>query len=447
MAQEGVPIHWLTLRFSPPLEIRFLQDYARRSLGHVRATLVTGILFYALFGVLDQMSVADPELKVLLWVIRYGIICPVLGAILVLTFTPRFLRWMQLFNGLAILIAGLGICALRGVPVPVDNFDGAVIGLILVLVYAYTIARLRYLYATLISVTVSSLYLLISLRLRGSPADVELQSGFYLLSTNLIGIFASYSAEFAARKDFFQTRLLQLEQRRSERLLLNILPQPIAEQLKRKQGIIAEHFQEVTILFADLVRFTELAAEIPPTELVGLLNLIFSTFDELVDRFGLEKIKTIGDAYMAASGIPVPRPDHAAAAAELALAMQQAIQGFQFKDGRPLQLRVGLSSGPVVAGVIGTKKFIYDLWGDTVNLASRMESQGACGEIQVSPETYVRLRERFWLEERGVISIKGKGEMRTYWLKGNLAHHSIQAPSDRVELEPKVRSVDRSSTY
>ena len=425
MAREGVPLHWLTLQFSSPLEVRFLQDYARRSLAHVRSTLVTGILFYALFGVLDEVSVVDPDLKVLLWVIRYGIICPVLGAILVLTFTPRFLRWMQLFNGLAILIAGLGICALRGVPVPVDNFDGAVIGLILVLIYAYTIARLRYLYATVISVTVSSLYLWVSLQLRGSPPEVEFQSGFYLLSTNLIGIFASYSAEFAARKDFFQTQLLKLEQRRSEGLLLNILPQPIAEQLKRKQGIIAEYFQEVTILFADLVRFTELAAEIPPTELVGLLNLIISPFDELVDRYGLEKIKTIGDAYMAASGIPTPRSDHAVAAAELALAMQDAIQGFQLKDGRPLQLRIGLSSGPVVAGVIGTKKFIYDLWGDTVNLASRMESQGACGQIQVSQATYQRLKDRFWLEERGVIPIKGRGEMRTFWLRGSLSDPAI----------------------
>lgn len=419
MVGGELPIHWLTLRFSPPLEIRFAQDFASRSLGHVRATLVTGILFYALFGIMDEFTTAEESLKLTLWVIRYGIICPILGAILILTFTPWFLRWMQLFNSLAILTAGLGICALRGVPVPVDNFDGAVIGLILVLIYAYTIARMRYLYATGISVLVSCLYLLVSLRLRGSPPEVEFQSGFYLLATNLIGIFASYSAEFAARKDFFQTQLLHLEQHRSERLLLNILPQPIAEQLKRKQGIIAEHFQEVTILFADLVRFTELAAEIPPTELVGLLNLIFSTFDALVDQHGLEKIKTIGDAYMAASGIPVPRADHAAAAAALALDMQRVVQEFQLKDGRPLQLRIGLSSGPVVAGVIGTKKFIYDLWGDTVNLASRMESQGACGQIQVSTETYQRLQDQFWLEERGEIWIKGKGQLRTYWLIDN----------------------------
>lgn len=418
MSREGVPIDRLTLRFSSPLELRFQRDYAQRSLGHVRATLITGILFYALFGILDELSVDEEAVKLTLWWIRYGIICPILGAILMLTFTPRFLQWMQVLNGFAILIAGLGICALRGVPVPADRFDGAVIGLILVLIYAYTIARLRYLYAALISIVVSILYLLVSLLIRGIPLDVELESGFYLLFCNLIGIFASYSAEFVARKDFFQTRLLQLEQQRSERLLLNILPKPIAEQLKRKQGVIAEHFRDVTIVFADLVRFTELAAEIPPTELVGLLNLIFTAFDELVERYGLEKIKTIGDAYMAASGIPVPRPDHAEAAAELALAMQMAVQEFRLKDGRTLQLRIGLNSGPVVAGVIGTKKFIYDLWGDTVNLASRMESQGCCGEIQVSPSTYTHLQDRYWLEERGVIVVKGKGEMCTYWLKG-----------------------------
>lgn len=213
-------------------------------------------------------------------------------------------------------------------------------------------------------------------------------------------------------------RSLRAEQERSEKLLLNILPQPIAAKLKQNQGAIAERFEEVTILFSDIVDFTGLSARVSPTELVDLLNEIFSTFDQLADRYNLEKIKTIGDAYMAVGGIPVPRSDHAEAIANMALDMQQAIGQFQRDDGELFRLRIGVSTGPVVAGVIGLKKFIYDLWGDAVNIASRMESQGVAGDIQVTHETYERLKDQFELEARGAIAVKGRGTMQTYWLRG-----------------------------
>ncbi len=213
-------------------------------------------------------------------------------------------------------------------------------------------------------------------------------------------------------------RSLRAEQERSEKLLLNILPQPIAAKLKQNQGAIAERFEDVTILFSDIVDFTGLSARISPTELVDLLNEIFSAFDQLADRYALEKIKTIGDAYMAVGGIPVPRSDHVEAIANMALDMQQAIKQFRRDDGELFQLRIGISTGPVVAGVIGLKKFIYDLWGDAVNIASRMESQGAAGGIQVTHETYDRLKEHFELESRGAIAVKGRGDMQTYWLQG-----------------------------
>jgi PAS domain S-box-containing protein len=211
---------------------------------------------------------------------------------------------------------------------------------------------------------------------------------------------------------------LRAEQQKSERLLLNILPKAIADQLKQSPNAIAEQFNEATILFADIVNFTPLASRMSPTELVNLLNQIFSTFDQLAERHGLEKIKTIGDAYMVAGGLPMARPDHAEAVAEMALDMQREIARVRRNDGEPFRLRIGINTGSVVAGVIGIRKFIYDLWGDAVNVASRMESQGRAGGIQVTATTYEYLKDKYLFEDRGAIAIKGKGEMLTYWLIG-----------------------------
>ncbi|MBE7380084.1 MAG: PAS domain S-box protein [Leptolyngbya sp. SIO1E4] len=214
---------------------------------------------------------------------------------------------------------------------------------------------------------------------------------------------------------------LRMEQERSERLLLNILPAAIADQLKRNTQSIAYRFDEATILFADIVNFTELSAALPPTELVDLLNEIFSAFDHLAERHHLEKIKTIGDAYMVVGGIPNPIPNHTHAIAEMALDMQAAIAQFKRQDDSPFQLRIGIGTGPVVAGVIGLKKFSYDLWGDAVNVASRMESQGVANTIQVTAEVHEHLKNHYHFEERGIINVKGKGEMMTYWLLGRKA--------------------------
>jgi PAS domain S-box-containing protein len=211
---------------------------------------------------------------------------------------------------------------------------------------------------------------------------------------------------------------LRLARRKSELLLINILPQAVAERLKRGQRTIAESFEEVTVLFADLVDFTKFSTQTSPTELVEILNVIFSKFDRLAERNGLEKIKTIGDAYMVVAGLPTPRPDHAQAIAQMALDMQAAIAQFNAETGESFSIRIGINSGPVVAGVIGIKKFSYDLWGDTVNTASRMESHGLPGCIQVTATTYERLREEYIFEKRGIVLVKGKGEMTTYLLTG-----------------------------
>ncbi|MGC9525304.1 MAG: adenylate/guanylate cyclase domain-containing protein [Limnospira sp.] len=209
---------------------------------------------------------------------------------------------------------------------------------------------------------------------------------------------------------------LRLEKEKSETLLLNILPDLIADRLKQTPGCIADGFAQATILFADITDFTGLSSQVSPTELVNLLNQIFSAFDRLTDKYGLEKIKTIGDAYMVVGGIPTPRPDHAEAIADLALEMQRVVREFRHQLDRGFDIRIGINTGPVVAGVIGLKKFTYDLWGDAVNVASRMESQGEAGKIQVGEPTYRLLGDRYVLEKRGIIPIKGKGNMTTYWL-------------------------------
>jgi PAS domain S-box-containing protein len=234
------------------------------------------------------------------------------------------------------------------------------------------------------------------------------------------GNFISYEGlvqDITERKRSEQA--LKAEQEKSENLLLNILPKAIVHQLKHGGNAIASRSDNVTILFADIVDFTSLSTSVSPNELVNMLNAIFSSFDMLADRFGLEKIKTIGDAYMVVGGLPTHRPDHAEAIAEMALAMQREIARFSRGDDTTFRLRIGINSGPVVAGVIGIRKFIYDLWGDAVNIASRMQSHGLAGGIQVTKTTYELLKDDYTFWHRGKIFIKGRGEMDTYMLLDN----------------------------
>ncbi len=264
--------------------------------------------------------------------------------------------------------------------------------------------------------------------------------------TLVITRFRQTSTELE-RRVIERTAELAEEKEKSESLLLNILPQQIAERLKQGHHQIAEGFAEVTILFADIVGFTLLSEKISPEDLVRLLNKIFSEFDRLSDRHGLEKIKTIGDAYMVASGLPIPRTDHVEAVAEMALDMQEEISKFNLQHDCKLSIRIGINSGPVIAGVIGTKKFIYDLWGDAVNTASRMESHGIPGAIQVTASTYNILQNKYIFQERGFISVKGKGEMKTYLLVDRKKISTKKEISKRVDKkidisEPRINPLD-----
>ncbi|MGH3084081.1 MAG: adenylate/guanylate cyclase domain-containing protein [Gaiellaceae bacterium] len=242
----------------------------------------------------------------------------------------------------------------------------------------------------------------------------------------LLAVFAQQRREALAA--------LREEQAKAENLLLNILPRSIADRLKADAQPIADHFGSASILFADVADFTPWSERLPPAEVVGYLDHLFSHFDELAERYGLEKIKTIGDCYMVAAGVPTPRPDHAPALALMALDMLEAMSEHEVFGHLGLELRVGINSGPVVAGVIGKKRFLYDLWGDAVNTASRMESHGTPGRIQITRATFDLLADEFECEPRGMIAVKGKGEIEAWYL------NRPRASSNNVLLSKTARS-------
>ncbi len=221
---------------------------------------------------------------------------------------------------------------------------------------------------------------------------------------SLVFLMVSY---FVGQKNMFQQK--------SETLLLNILPKEIAAILKNESRTIADHYNDASVLFADMVGFTPLSAQLPPVEMVELLNEVFSFFDSLLDKYGVEKIRTIGDSYMVASGVPRGRPDHAQALARMALDMRDYISTHTFRNGQRVSFRIGINSGSMIAGVIGRRKFVYDVWGDAVNIASRMESHGLGNAVQITQTTYELIKNDFVCEPRGTVNVKGKGEMEV-WL-------------------------------
>ena len=254
------------------------------------------------------------------------------------------------------------------------------------------------------------------------PNDTGLQPRWaltagFVVSTIGASLLIFATVWYAMREVSRAEAAMEVEYSRSEALLANILPGEVAARLKDPaHGVIADRYDEASILFADIAGFTEQASEIPPTELVRFLDRLYTTFDRLVDRHGLEKIKTTGDSYMVVSGVPTPRADHVRAIAELALDMSKAVGGLRDPRGNPVPLRMGIATGPVVAGVVGARKFFYDVWGDAVNVAARMETTDQVGRIQVPENVFECLRDDFILEERGEIDIKGKGVMRTWYL-------------------------------
>ena len=243
----------------------------------------------------------------------------------------------------------------------------------------------------------------------------SLITALYVINILGVATYVLLGFYFYVWQNEILSKLVLIEQEKAEALLLNVLPQEIATILKNESRVIADQFDGVSVLFEDVVDFTPMSAKMTPVELVELLNDVFSYFDSLAEKYKVEKIKTIGDCYMVAAGVPTPRTDHAEVLTRLALEMKNYVAEHEFR-GKQLTFRIGLNSGPVVAGVIGRKKFIYDLWGDAVNTASRMESHGTGGFIQITASTYELIKNYFVCEPRGEVNVKGKGKMKVWYV-------------------------------
>lgn len=349
---------------------------------------------------------------------------PVLGAVFALTLSEKHAHWVPYGAMFANTSSGLTVGALAFWLVDVPVLGS--IGTIAVAFFGFTVFRLRTLHAVLASVPYIAATLALFFR-AGPGLD---RAGWVISWVGVlvlwaVCIFIGFLNEGLNRRAFthertIDTQQLQLEgeRRRADELLKSILPEAIAERLKRTPGVIAQQFDPVTVLFADLVGFTPLAARLPAEEVVGVLDAIFTRFDLLAEQHGVEKVKTIGDAYMAVAGAPQPLDDDAGTMARLALAICREMASLRQQTGHALSVRIGLCSGPVIAGVIGAQKFAWDIWGDTVNTAARMESHGLVDKIQISESTFTRLEGRFVLEDRGTLEVKGKGPMRTWLLTG-----------------------------
>ena len=276
------------------------------------------------------------------------------------------------------------------------------------------------------------------------PRNTGLQAGWaqsmgFVITTISSCVMIVVTASFALRDTARAEAVMEAQYDRSEALLANMLPASIADRLKEPdRGVIADKYEEASVLFADIVGFTERASSTAPADLVRFLDMLYSAFDLLVDKHGLEKIKVSGDSYMVVSGVPRPRPDHVEALADFAVEMTAFASEVKDPHGLSVPLRVGMACGPVVAGVVGSRRFFYDVWGDAVNVASRMESTDSAGRIQVPEDVYQRLKDDFVLHERGRIEVKGKGIMRTWYLVGR---KPAEVTSDQLAEEPRTAHV------
>ena len=420
----------LRLRFSDPyLESAFRADQFRHNLGNIRFAFLAGIALWVSWGLLlnpRMLALSDQRIDALM---RFGIFIPMLVVGLVLTFPPLFARIWE-WTAVAIAVATLLVWVFYVSQVFTLPAEYGYVGVILITAFSYTLLRLRFIFVVLITVVGIASYLPYALTASYIvPVSVVLAT-LYLVSFGTLGGLAAYRMERFTRDLFLRERQLDQERARSDGLLLNILPQAIVEQLKTSpSGRIAQAFDQVSVVFADAVGSTEQAARSTPEEFADSLDELFRTFDLIADRHRLEKIKTIGDAYMAVAGAPVPIRDHAEAAVAMALDILAEAGTIRWPSGDPIVVRVGVASGPAVAGVIGVRKFAYDLWGDTVNLASRLEQYGDPGHALVSESTASQLADRFDFAPTRVMDVKGKGPIPVRVLLGRRSDVQIALPT------------------
>ncbi len=398
----------LRLRFrDPTLESAFQAYRFRHNLGNIRFAFLAGMGLWVAWGLLLRpyiLALSDQRLDALM---RFGVFIPMLLVGLGLTYTSFFARiWESVAAAVAaatILVWVFYVSQVLTLPA-----EYGYVGVILVTAFTYTLLRLRFVLVVLITLIGIAAYLPYAFTARYIVDVSRVLASLYLVSFGILGGLAAYRTERFTRQLFLRERQLDQERLRSDDLLLNILPRAIVEQLKVSSGgRIAQAFDQVSVVFADAVGSTPQAARSSPEAFADALDELFRRFDEIADRHGLEKIKTIGDAYMAVAGAPVPLADHAEAAAAVALDFLAEAGEVRWPSGDPIEVRVGVATGPAVAGVIGQRKFAYDLWGDTVNLASRLQEHGEPGQVLVSESTARQLSDRFEFGPTHVLELEG----------------------------------------
>jgi class 3 adenylate cyclase len=424
--EHAPEIHPFTLRFlDPTVEREHERVYFRDVLPYIRIANLLGIGSWFLLGVLAAIELERDQVADL--VIRYAIGIPLIAISLALTYASWYPRHWK-----ATVTAVIGVSAVvwsfHRVYVGEARPSWSWAGMMLLLAFAYILTRLPFVYATALGAFAIVTYDVVEIVFahERDPFHFLLYANFFLVSFAIVGMAASYGLERSARLLYLRELELDRARARADALLENTLPRAVVDELKDRHAApqtshLADGFAEVTVLFADLVGFTQRAETIAPEPLVVILDELFTRFDGVADRAGMEKIKTVGDAYMAVAGAPEPRPEHAVAAAEMALGVVEALRDERWPGGDPIEVRVGIATGPVVAGVIGRRRFAYDLWGDTVNLASRLEASGSPGRILVSETTAAALRGRYRFSDAVVVDLKGKGPTRARFLEGRVA--------------------------
>eukprot|EP00164_Ancoracysta_twista_P007814 GFYU01011171.1.p1 GENE.GFYU01011171.1~~GFYU01011171.1.p1 ORF type:complete len:586 (-),score=123.84 GFYU01011171.1:176-1933(-) len=447
--KTGIHVNRMSLKFlSDTIETAYRRDYAYRWLFHVKVSLVMISLLLIVITIWDWAEISSDNLELL--IVPMGAVLPAMLIALGISYSPYYVEYLQPAINIASFLLStyslMTVCSGGTQYYP---------GILMNLVAVTLLLRVRFTFAIFLS-----LYLLLGVNLtpymfsctadhRSELATIGRETT-YLVFVGAMLLFASYSMEYHVRKDFAFRVKLDRERDKLDHMLLNILPAPICERLKddsqaqamaKTNQCIADRFEEVTVLFADIVGFTTLSSQVSAQELVYSLNKLFCSFDHLAQHHGLEKIKTIGDCYMVAGGLPTPTSDHAERVADFALTMAQVVRSFKIESiSHNCQIRIGINTGSVVAGVIGRHKFCYDLWGDSVNTASRMESHGSPGRVHLSESTYNLLKDKFDLEPRGEIDVKGKGKMNTYFLIGRKGARGQRKPS-AIQAAEKATAV------
>ena len=432
---EDFELNRFSLRFKDPaLEreyLAFFFDTRRRSL---QVGLSVALAVTIAFGFVDRA--VRPDALSLVWTLRYGLAVPFLLAASPLVFASRFTPFMRRHSQEMILAVILGTFAILGTVSAVmlkgADYKGVFAllgGWTVVSTTVFGVTRLRFTYVVPVGVLNAVLAIVMGSTLTDLD-PVVVSVGYVCLATVTgVGLISCYAVEQYDRTNFAQRRALTAERARTDRLVASMLPPSVARELKRGVRALAQRYDSATVLFADITGFTRLAESIPAQDLVRMLDHAFARFDDIVLRHGAEKVKTIGDAIMCVAGAPVPSADHATIIARIARDLLAVMPEISRLTGHVIALRIGIASGPLLGGVIGTTKPAWDIWGDTVNTAARMESHGEPGRIHVSAASAALLSADFVLEPRGEISVKGKGLLSTFWLVGlKDADETVQLP-------------------